>query len=550
MTTTLLDLAGLDPAAVAENTEILAGLLGDLRPELDLNPGGVLHGAMLRPMALFHTLNQTNLDRLRRSSSLLEVLADPTLVDEAGLDALLANYRISRTTGSAAAGTVLVTTTTLSPLAIPDSVTLTSNGVTFRPAMSFAGVTREQDLVGAGDRLLRPMGTSTYAMLMEVVATSSGVEGNLRRGDQLTTSSLFFQDTTFTAAADFDGGKAPETNAQLLDRLDEGVAARDFGSRLSIGAALRVAFPGVQDVSVIGAMDPELRRDRHNALGIATPGRADLYVRSRSTPLETTITRQATLVSAAEGLWTVSLDREASPGFYEVTRIARSDGVGTQAALVSVTRGMDNSLVAGLDTSPFLGEAAHAAYSRYQTADVLFTDLGVTGLVDGDSRYYDLSLLAMPSIGTISDYVMGRESRHPSGDYLVRAPVPCMVTASINLVRGPRDAEPDIAAATAAVVDAINGLDFVSGRVTANHLAAAVGPHLPGRTRVAGPILLAGRLSPPDGESVWLQAGPSNGGELLPPNLPLRMISRRTVSFYATHESIAIYTLPPDHLPV
>jgi hypothetical protein len=60
----------LDPAQVEQAEEFLANWLKTEYPSMDLTMGRVLRDLLIRPAALFHVLNQTDMDRLRRSMSL------------------------------------------------------------------------------------------------------------------------------------------------------------------------------------------------------------------------------------------------------------------------------------------------------------------------------------------------------------------------------------------------------------------------------------------------------------------------------------------------
>jgi hypothetical protein len=76
---------------------------------------------------------------------------------------------------------------------------------------------------------------------------------------------------TAFAANDFAGGRLTESNAELVDRLQEGIAAKALSNRVNMSAALRAedAFSRVVATSIVGYGDAELVRAFHTVLPVA-----------------------------------------------------------------------------------------------------------------------------------------------------------------------------------------------------------------------------------------------------------------------------------------
>jgi len=85
---------------IDDSKAYLTQFLAEEYPSMDLSVGGVYHDLLLQTAAIFHALNVQLMDQLRRSMSLAEIEADPTLADDEQVDNLLSNYLITRDAGS------------------------------------------------------------------------------------------------------------------------------------------------------------------------------------------------------------------------------------------------------------------------------------------------------------------------------------------------------------------------------------------------------------------------------------------------------------------
>lgn len=549
MPVNITDITTLDTDTVDEKADFLVEFIQDLYPTLDLSRGSVLYGLLIRPQAVLHTLNQTNMDRLRQSMSLSAINADATLADDDIVTALLSNYNITRTTGTVASGSTTAIFNKLAAVTIPSSVTFTTNGIVFRPIRSFNGVTSAANVVTAGDRVLQNLGNSQYGLTVDLVAVDAGIAGNVPFGTVFTVDTSLASFISALAANTFTGGADTETNAQLVQRMQDGVSVPNFGSRLTAKTAITNVFPSVTDVSVIGAGDNEMLRDTHNTLGFGGGGKVDVYVRNSPTTAIKTLTKSATLISTSPGfgIWRFNFARDDVPGFYEVVRVYRTGAANLE--ITSDVRSENTGLVTGLDTTPTM-TGSESVYTRYQTADIDFKDTTAENIAVSTTENFQVEVRYMPQLDSINDYVLSRDQRHAGGDYLVKAAVPCLVSLALSITKGPGDATPDTAAIKLAIANAVNSLDFVHGRLTTTLITSVVQGLLTGRSRVDFPPDLRGRIMMPTGISTWLFARNENNFELIVPNRPADMTTSRTVAFFLDAANITLTVNESDHVLV
>lgn len=529
------DLRSLDPDAVAKNLAEAGARAQELHPTLDLKRGPI-HDLLLYPHAVFATGLQADVAGYLAARSLARVAADPGLADDATVDDILSNYRLARRQATAAAGPVTVVVDRDATLVLPAGMTWSAGVATFATTRAYVAVAEPEQVTGPGDRLITPRPGGGYVFTIDVEAAEVGAGGGLRRGVALLPASPPAGFVSAYAAADFAGGADAETNAELLERLAEGMAARGPSNRVNIAAFLR-QFVDFRALSVVGFGDPEMIRDRHWPLRISAGGRSDWYVRTAARPERRAIAVDATLVGASaagDGLWQVALGRDAFPGCYEIRSIRRAGAdpgveIGTYE-VASDERGLD---FADDAHAPDVETTVEGAYSRYQTVVARFHAPAV-GLAEGATMAVDLELVGMPFVADIQAYASSRENRAVGGDCLVRAPVPCFVSPSLTLNTAGTPVDDAVAAAVRrAVADAVNAVGF-TGRLFASQLAEAAAPYLEG-ARVSA-LALVGRIRPPGGGRRTLYSR----DVLEIPELPAEGVGHRTVQFFCDDADVGV----------
>ena len=538
----LEDIKNLDTDRVEEISEFLTDFIKDQHPDLDLTRGSALYNLLIRPQAIYHALNQTNIQRLRDSSSLLSINQDPTLADDEVVDNLLSNYNIERQQGTAASGQLLMIFTSQDPVTVPVGTKFSSSGVDFSPTQVFNGVVNEDDVLSDQDRVIKSIGDNLYSLTIDVAANQEGPSGNLAANTVFTTDGVFNNLKEVVAAEDFDGGKNTESNEELITRMQDGLAVANLGSRLSIESTLRQEFPSVQDISIVGAGNSELTRDKHNTLGLGEGGKVDIYVKTRDAPKSTVVTKEATVIESNElqTKWRLNFDRDDYPGFYEVSQVRReSDSTDYTYEISKDTRSTDLSSVAGSDSSPE-GDTSELTFTRYQTAEVTFIDTKKTNLSSGDTEDFKVTVLYMPELDTINDFVRNRQNQHPAGDYLVKGPLPCLVSVGLVIDKDPNVSDIDTEELKSLVSNEVNSTTFEHGSLTAARLTAVVQNNLPGKSHLKLPVEINGKILVPNSDPVWLFSTPSSNYQLTPPDRPELMLTSQTVSFSTKTNDISI----------
>ena len=553
MTLSIDDLAGLNDAEVGQVREVLFQLLSERYPAAELRRG-VVHDLIMQLAGTVVAAQQANVDRVRRSQSLLAVRADPSLSTDAVVDALLSNFGVARLPGAAAAGIVTVVLDAAVPVVVPSGVTFTGGGATFVSAVARAVRTSAAAVTGPTDLVLQDLGAGRRGFGVPVVAAVVGAAGMARRGAAMAPA---FSPPHFVQAyaeGDFVGGHDVETNAELMDRLRVGIAAKAWSNRDTIDAMLHAEprFARCLQSSICGFGDPEQLRN-HTLFPISPAGRCDAWIRPAALPTSVAVPVVATLVGtqAAGGVWQFDLGRDAAPGFYEVSRVALPSSPQSDAGfeVLADVRGLDAT---GPGWMPDVVTPVEAAYTRYQTATVRFLDPStpVAGLVVGAAQAaYAVALSAMPLVADLQGYLGGRGVRDPGGDVLVRAPVPCFLTVSATVMLRPGSAAPTAATLTAArvaVAAAANSLGF-AGALYASTLVAALTPYLPAGAGL-GPIDMRGRIRRPDGGTTYL--GDPRRNSLQVPSDPAGLVTARTVVFILDPADVAIGVETPDLPPI
>jgi hypothetical protein len=510
---------------------------------------GVIHDLVVHFSALLGAAKDKEIDRLRRSMSLKAILEDPALADTDIVDAVLSNYRVTRADSVVATGEVTIVVSAQSALTIPASTVFTVGGGTFKLSAS-SGVsvrTSTAQVTSDDDRVLVALQDGTYAFTVSVVADVAGAIAAVKRADTVAITPQPLNYTNSYAAVDFSTGGATETNAQLLDRFQEGIAAKAWSNRVTIAAMIKdtAAFTAVTDVSVIGMSDAEMRRDQHSILPISVGGRSDIYVRSAQLPATTTKKITATFVAktldsvtgaCVGGSWQIGVSASEIPGFYELSRVALTTAAATDAGyeVTSIVRSYD---LGTADNAPDITSAQEAAFSKYQTAIIQFldTDTDVTAAVAGTTQVeYDVTFSHMPLIAELQDFCGGREVRNPAGDVLVKGAVPCFLSLNFTIKKPTTESDPDLDAIKSALTLEINSLGFAQ-RLHASRVADVVSSLISSGSALSG-IDMFGRIVSPTAGDIFVR----DGDVLNIPSRPDDLVTPRTVILILETGSIGI----------
>jgi len=486
--------------------------------------------------------NQTAVDRLFQSGSLLDIENNPELADEELVDRVLSNYRIERKQGAEASGEVQIRVSEDVTVVIPASLAFQANGLNFFSNEAYTALPAGSTAISDTDRVLTPVGDGTFSFAITATGELVGEEYNIRRGAAMVPTSFPANFVNAIAATDFKGGADVELNTDLIARLQEGIAAKVMQGRMNIASFIKeqTVFENITALSVIGYGNEEMERDQHTIFPVSMGGRIDIYARSDSLPRRIELTKSATYVGDQAGgsIWQFTLNRDDSPGFYDVTQIIFPQDPADTAGfeVTDDIRSFDMS-DDGLPVQPDLINTDEAFYTKYQTSVIQFLDTvtDVSSLTLNSSKQdYKVVVRGMPLIKEIQDFCMDYHWRNLAADIAVKAAIPCFLSINFDIQKGPESAAPDVDAIKNALVSEINGLGF-PGQLNASLVADVVHGFLEDRQAV-GVISLHGRINRPTGTFQVIRSN----DVLRIPNDPGNLVTGRTTSFILEEPDIGI----------
>jgi hypothetical protein len=535
----LPSLTQLDAASVQQLLERLATQLQEMNPSLDLRRG-VFHDMLAYYHAVLETAIRTNLERYQSARSLQQIEADPTLADETVVNEVLSNWGVTRKDGTKSIGPVTIELSSKISVVIPVGFTFQANGKQYVSTANFTARTSEAQVSTANDRLLVQLSNGNWAFVVEVEAEAVGSAYKLNAGDLIIPVRSIASYVTSYATSSFSDGTNTETNSELIDELQLGIAAKALSNRTNMRAYLRTipSFNSVTNQSIVGYGDPEMLRDQHTIFPVSYGGRVDWYIRGQE-PLQRltkTITAICIAVNTDSSTWQFSLDKDAAPGFYEVTKIRRQADANLNSGFEVILDSRGNDLTGG-GFIPDIVTIAEGAYTAFQTTTIRFIDTvtPVAGLVaNTTTALYVCDITGTPLIRDIQNLVSSRDIRSYAADALVKAPVPCFVDVTLTINKTAGDADPDVDGIKLAIVNVVNQTDFC-GRLDGSRIIDAIHNYLIDNMSVTD-LDLFGRIRRPDGTLQYVRDPDS----LVIEDQPAKMVTAKTVQFFTEAASVSV----------
>lgn len=532
----------LDDELVEQLQAEFEQMIRERHPELALQRG-VIHDLIgYFSGGISGGVNQTNVDRLKQAGSLLDIESNPALADDALVDRVLSNYRIERKTGSLATGEIQIRVSVDAPVIISENQVFQANGLNYFADSAYTARPVGSMAILDTDRVLSPVGDGTFSFAINATAEAVGEEYNLRRGTTMVPISFPRDFVNAVAVTDFKGGTDTELNAELLTRLQEGIAAKVMQGRVNISALVKEQpqFANIVALSIVGYGNAEMQRDQHTIFPISMGGRIDIYARTAELAHRQELTKTATLmdITADGGVWQFPIHRDDVPGFYDVTRIALPDDPADTAGfeITDDIRSFDLS-DDGLPVQPDLLTVTEAFYTKYQTTVIRFLDTvtPTSDLTVGTSRQdYSVEIRGMPLIRELQEFCMDYRWRNLASDIAVKAAIPCFLSINFDIQKGPESASPDTAAIKNALLAEINTLGF-PGQIHTSLVSDIVHGFLSDR-QALGRISLQGRIQRPTGAFQVIRSS----DVLRIPDDPGNLVSGRTTSFFLEAAEIGI----------
>ncbi len=458
---------------------------------VDLSPGSVLNELLIKLSAALHQQLQTTIAASTPVASVKAALDATADTYSEAIEQVASNYNVTRDLGSQVIGTVKLQVEASRVYYLGNSFQLVhpGSGAVYTTSKSYrVDPSATEDLPNDGILRLYKEGSRWYFLLpVQSVDTASSVSvphnSALVLNDANTTLPGYV-DGSARAFGNFSGGRAKETDRQLISRFQSGLSARGLLSPQSMQSVLPEVFPSLFTqssdrkavLSVVGATDPELNRGRNTVFGITQFGLADVYVRTaKSIRVETfNVTAKYQLytppVGEAYNTWVIVLDETVSgfpTWFYDVVGIKYADSSGTvqTTAAATVEFSAPSRTANSLSGGNVITEADAARFSKYQVCTITTSLPNATTSppVAGTTLHeVQLTVSYMPGIGEIQDFFLQSAQRILTADYLVKAVIPCSLSVNLLLDRG-NVSTPDATTKQQireAICSYINGLPF------------------------------------------------------------------------------------------
>lgn len=436
-------LTGLSQENVEQARALIVQSLREKSPSLEFRRG-VIHDIIIHLESVIHAAQETYADKFRKSGSIKEISADPSIADNTLVDAVLSNFLITRKVSNRSTGSIIIKITDPVLLVVSQGSSFTYLNKSYSVISSFATKTNALDVILATDRLLNYTGDGYYSFTVDVQSDDIGEVFSLPQGSPLSPNFAIPGFISAHALNDFFSGKAEETNKELLLRLKDGITSDGFSNKSAIASLIKKNYPSVMDVAAIGFGDPEQIR-YHGIMPISEGGKLDLYIKSEGIPANINIDVSAVLIGfRVEGeVWQASIPASKAYNFYDIVRIVKKEeeanfGIANGYGVLNISRSYDVTS-SGDEFIPEIEKPIEGAFSKYQTATVTFLDTDNEGVSPlGTRANYSLTLRYQRNVKEIQDFLNSPTVRPMSFDVLVKGAMP--LELKIAVIINNRDA--------------------------------------------------------------------------------------------------------------
>ena len=532
MATEVTKIEQIDEASVKEQQSILTQFIQEKYPDIDVSKG-VLHDLVQYLNAIFSAKEQKELENWKNARSLLAITENPDIANADSVDNILSNYNVTRKKGTKANGTIMLEFTEDMSTIVPMGTEFKYNDITFVTEVSYLIYNSDNPNSNVADRVLVQLSDGNYGCVIDVIAEDIGVDGCIKKNTVLEVSNI---PNLFVAYAydDFYGGTDDEDNTSLINRLKEGIATPCWGNRLNIKSTIvnNRDLDGIVDVSVIGFDDPEMQRDQISLFPISTGGKIDIYAKTAPYTITRTTTTTAVItdVDVDYAYWSATVSADVLPGMWRVTEVKPQNASKYSDNLELLEQHVEstNQDLTILDS----------CFTVYQNIVIKFRTKIEEGQTPGQYDKFDISCIGLPRITAVQELCNDRNIVPVAADVLVKAAVPCIVSAEIKIRQSKHNplTELDITNIKSTVASKINNTCF-PGLLTTAEIAAAI-KHLLDTGQVIAYIQLVGTILGPN-NVLYREA---THKQLVIPDMPLNYISRNTTTFFSDVSYIDVTT--------
>ena len=536
--------------SIAQTQQRLTAYIQANFPTADVTPGSALSELVVKLAATLQNQIYNSITTLSQVSSVQAALESTTPTITPTIDEVASNYNVTRFAGTYSTGNLKTTLATNQGIIISQGAQFIQPNLnlTYQTTQTYSYSNNSSTTNG-----LLPIYSQngTYYIIVPVQASTVGSQYQVSDQTQFTLGTNITNSNIVTVAAygNFSSGLPEDTDQQLISKFQTSLANSTLFSSASITNYLTNNFSGFQQVSVIGANDPEMVRSKENLFGISTFGMADLYVRTSVGSSSITITKTATKLTAASAsspaTWQVNILNIDCPGFYSIAGILPApvnNTVNSAGTLVINSTTYGYSQLSNQRNNQ-INSVADAMFSSYQSAVVIFQYTDPTGVAVGSTLSFNITFLYQPNILPIQQVFLNDATRPISSDYLVKAMLPCFCTVNITLARkNTTDTAASIGVSTLqqSIYNYINGLPF-GASVAASEIVNLC-YELP-ISRVVLPIQLTGNIYTINQTNILL----TSADELvIPTNIP-NGVSPNTTGFLIDYYTPTLGNVTPNN---
>lgn len=422
------------PTTLQDTLSRLTTFVSQNYTDIEVGPGSVINELLLKLAAAIQNEQYNIISDLSQGNSLKSIQEATEDTYSVIIDKIASNYNTYRSEGTNSIGKLKIT------IANRNDLNLSAGIIFVQPSLNLNYYLINDTRVSASpDEEIQEIQlheeNGTYYFIVDVAASEPGEEYQVTTGTvfSLGPSTYISSFVKAEAYGNFSTGKAIETDKQLLDKIKYSLSNSRVVSPVGIVNKFTSEFPGFQTLSVCGANDAEMNRSKYNALGIATFGKADVYVRSSLGP-ETLILNK-TAEKIAPDTWEMVVANYEAPGFYNIKSIipdlVNIDQAGTlEVQTINFGMSLYND-----QRNNELNTATEARFTKYQTATVTFAYTDSPSLAVGSTANFIVHFNYQPNIASMQDLLLLDDQRLACSDYLVKAVIPCMVSLNINLIK-------------------------------------------------------------------------------------------------------------------
>jgi hypothetical protein len=399
--------------------------------DIETAPGSVISELLLKLAAALHNEQYNTIALLDSASSFDKVLAGHgNSTDSPIIDHIASNFNITRNTGVKAKGKIKVT------ISRKYDYNVYAGFRFFQPTLGLyyqtvndARIATEPYAPLNDQQLYEENGL--FYFILDIEASEEGAEYQVSSGTPFDTTSVntFNYLVKAEAYGNFTYGVGNETDIELITRIQNTIGNARLESARGIANVFRETFSEFKSLSVCGANDVEMTRDKHNIFGLPTFGKADVYVRNGSTYTTQQIIKLAH--KNPDDTWTINMSNTDIPGFYKIKSIIPNDVNTSLAGSLEILDVVFSYAKYPASRNNDISDEISTRFTKYQTAVITFKYAATD---TSTSKNFIVTAAAQPQILEMQNLLLSDEQRLACADYLVKAALPCEVSIEIKLV--------------------------------------------------------------------------------------------------------------------